>query len=404
MGFAKNAAIAAEERGYAWTDRALCPAHVDDYALKAVISANLSEPSCSYCSVAGNDANPVAVPLDVFLEAFMVGVHLLYEDVEASGVPIEEGERLTSVYDVENVVRSVLDHAVTARDADEALAADIAAAMTTAQWVDRDWQRLSPDQVMQYSWESFKRLVKHSTRFFFSGVLGDPADDETLSASRFFQELASALVQIPEIFPRPCPVLYRGRMTATEPAIAKNATASELGPPPPEKAAANRMSPAGISMFYGATNLDTAIAEIGAHSSYGHAVTGEFTPAREIRLIDLTKLPELPSIFDNKLFEQYYTILFLHRFVQDLTLPIDLDGREHIDYVPTQAFTEYLRYSFPARADGLMFPSSQGPGAKVVVFYGPDFCTDKGAEGEYTRLTLDPASAIKHRVTTVIRR
>lgn len=404
MGLAKNAAIAAEGRGYWWTDQALCPAHTDDPVLNGVITANLSETSCSYCSATRGDETPVAAPLDTFLEAFMAGVHFLYEPAEDSGVPVAEGERITTVYDSDEVVRTVMDHATAGRGDNEALTADITAALTTSEWVDKDWQRLSPDRVMHYSWESFKTLVKHSTRFFFGSMVGS-TDDETLPASRFFAELARLIAEIPEIYPGPCPVLYRGRMTATEPDIAEYACAAALGPPPPERAAANRMSPAGISMFYGSTDLDTAVAEIGAHSSYGHAVTGEFTPAtREIRLIDLTKLPSLPSIFDARFAGRYYAILFLRKFIHDLTLPIDLDGREHIDYVPTQVFTEYLKYSFPARVDGLMFGSAQGPGANVVVFYGPEFCSDKGSEDEYTRLSLDPASVRKHRVTTVIRR
>jgi hypothetical protein len=58
------------------------------------------------------------------------------------------------------------------------------------------------------------------------------------------------------------------------------------------------MSPAGISISYGATDRVTAIGEAGVHASHRYVVTGEFTPTREIRLIDLTNLPELPSIFD----------------------------------------------------------------------------------------------------------
>lgn len=404
MGLLKNAALAAEERGYWWTDRALCPAHTSDHVLNAVITANLSEPSCSYCPVTSDsDETPVAAPLDAFLDAFMVGIHFLYEPAADSGVPIADGEWVTTVYDAGDVVQDVMDHATAGRYESEALTADVTAALTTSEWVDRNWQRLSPDQVLQYSWESFKTLVKHSTRFFF-GAIGNTSHDETLSATGFFQRLATLLARIPEIYPVPCPVLYRGRMTPTEPEITEFSTAAALGPPPPVRATANRMSPAGISMFYGSTDLDTAVAEIGAHSSYGHAVTGQFTPAREIRLLDLTRLPELPSIFEPRFADHYYAIVFLRKFIQDLTLPIDLDGREHIDYVPTQVFTEYLRYSFPARVDGLMFPSSQGPGTNVVVFYGPEFCADRGAESEYTRLSLDPASVMKHRTATVIRR
>ncbi|OBF98883.1 RES domain-containing protein [Mycolicibacter sinensis] len=404
MGLAKNAAMAADGRGYWWTDQALCPAHIGDPVLNAVITANLTETSCSYCPATGGDEeSPVATPLDTFLEAFMVGVHFLYEPAEYSGVPVAEGKRITTVYDSDEVVWTAMDHATAGRGDSDTLTTDIAAAFTTPAWVDKDWQRLSPDRVMHHSWESFKTLVKHSTRFFFGSMISDP-DDEALPATGFFAELSRLIAEIPEIYPSPCPPLYRGRMAPTEPDTEKYSSATELGPPPPERATANRMSPAGISMFYGSTDIDTAIAEIGAHSSYGHAVTGEFTPAREIRLIDLTKLPGLPSIFDPSLRERYYAILFLREFICDLTLPIDLDGREHIDYVPTQVFTEYLRYAFPARVDGLMFASSQGPGANVVLFYGPEFCSDKGVENEYTRLSLDPGSVRKHRVTTAIRR
>ena len=150
--------------------------------------------------------------------------------------------------------------------------------------------------------------------------------------------------------------LYRGRMYLQEPDL-KKFDADKLGPAPIDKAGANRMSPAGISMFYGATDIDTAVAEIGAHSSHSWAVVGEFKATVELRVVDLSNLPDLPSIFDTdeKAIERYDGIAFLHRFIKDLTLPIVLDGREHIDYVPTQVLTEYLRYSFPAPLHGLQF-------------------------------------------------
>ena len=179
--------------------------------------------------------------------------------------------------------------------------------------------------------------------------------------------------------------------------------AADIGPPPPERAATNRMSPAGISMFYGATDRVTAIAEAGAHASHTYVVTGEFTPTREISLIDLTNLPELPSIFDAARHQELFVLRFLRQFIHDITLPVELDGREHIDYVPTQVFTEYFRYAFPAGVDGLMFSSAQGPGNNVAVFFGPEFCADKGAESERTRLSLDTGTLQISRVMTVAR-
>ena len=133
--------------------------------------------------------------------------------------------------------------------------------------------------------------------------------------------------------------------------------AGKLGAPPLVKAAANRMSPAGIPMFYGSSDVDTAVAEIGTHSDKTHAIVGRFEPARELKVVDLTNLPERPSIFGGDA-DLYHQVVFLQQFIKDVTLPVILDGREHIDYVPTQVFTEYLRYSFPAPIDGIVFPSA----------------------------------------------
>jgi hypothetical protein len=100
-GVGEERRIAAEGRGYGWTDQALCPAHTDDPVLNAVITANLSETACSYCPTTGGDEEtPIAAPLDTFLEAFMAGVHFLYEPAEDSGVPVAEGDWITTVYDV----------------------------------------------------------------------------------------------------------------------------------------------------------------------------------------------------------------------------------------------------------------------------------------------------------------
>ncbi|MCE5292392.1 MAG: RES domain-containing protein [Nocardiaceae bacterium] len=94
---------------------------------------------------------------------------------------------------------------------------------------------------------------------------------------------------------------------------------------------------------------------------------------------------------------------FRTRPVKELTLPIVLDGREHIDYVPTQVFTEFLRYAFPEPLDGMVFPSAQSDGRNVVLFDGPGISAAPDGVGTGTRLVLTPGSIEKYRVTTVIR-
>jgi len=93
--------------------------------------------------------------------------------------------------------------------------------------------------------------------------------------------------------------------------------------------------------------------------------------------------------------------LFLHGFRRDLLKPIERDGREHVEYVPTQVVTEYLRlaYRLPEegepRLDGLMFTSTRDGGTNVVLFVGPDACGSTDTldrdKHEMLRLRLEDA-------------
>lgn len=71
-----------------------------------------------------------------------------------------------------------------------------------------------------------------------------------------------------------------------------------------------------------------------------------FKVVKDLILLDLVNLPEVPSIFEQS--DEYLLdragLIFLHDFVADLTQPIGKDGREHVDYVPSQVVTEYTRY------------------------------------------------------------
>ena len=77
---------------------------------------------------------------------------------------------------------------------------------------------------------------------------------------------------------------------------------------------------------------------------------------------------------------------FLHDFSKEVSRPIERDDRIHIEYLPTQAFTEYIRYRFKddngAPLDGIMFNSSILNAGKNVVL----FC-NKEESSEYVDLT-----------------
>ena len=174
--------------------------------------------------------------------------------------------------------------------------------------------------------------------------------------------------------------------------------ASTLGSPPPMIASANRMSPAGISMFYGCDEIPTVVAEIGSHTAKKFAVIGSFETTRPLQMLNLTPSPRVPNHFDPQQREHYYELLFLHEFTRDLIEPVVLDGREHIEYVPTQVVTEYTRWLPAVAIDGILFTSAQNGGTSCVIFCGPEGCADEGKETDKTMLRLKKGSVQSVRI------
>ena len=155
-----------------------------------------------------------------------------------------------------------------------------------------------------------------------------------------------------------------------------------LGPPPRDKAKyPNRMSPSGIPMFYGAADKKTAIAETYDWSANERKdlVLAQFATAREMSVLDLRRVLEMPSIFDERHRHLRPGIQFLTRFIADFVRPIVKDGREHIEYVPTQIVTEYFRHVYPAGeggpVQGVLYNSAQdADGECCVLFFETDAC------------------------------
>jgi hypothetical protein len=161
-------------------------------------------------------------------------------------------------------------------------------------------------------------------------------------------------------------------------------TAAELGTPSRGSARfSNRMSPAGIPMFYGAFDEQTAIAET-YDASQGNQVVitvAEFVTARDFPVLDLTKLPQIPSLFDSDRRDTRPGLIFLNDFISDLSAPIEKNGREHIEYVPTQVVTEFFRhcYKHPTHGAvrGILYKSAQRTGGDCcVLFFESDHCCD----------------------------
>ena len=230
-------------------------------------------------------------------------------------------------------------------------------------------------------WRAFCDKTKHQRRYFFlSGGKKDRRPKKFSGEDFFFQEdMLQKIAQIAKraALCRPMPKgtpVYRAR-------VGKHTSESRLISPPPEKAIfSNRMSPAGVPMFYGALDSSTAFQETydSAIGRVGDVVTiARFCLARDLPVLDLSRqMLDMPSIFSQEGQDTRADFAFLLRIAQDIAQPVKKDGREHIEYVPTQILTEYLR-EFSGRDDtlpkagGLLFFSARRQGGVSCVLF-PD--------------------------------
>ena len=108
---------------------------------------------------------------------------------------------------------------------------------------------------------------------------------------------------------------------------------------PDGSAGVNRFSQAGVSMFYGAPEEETAIGEL--NLKLGREYTyGLFETTQPLLILDLVNYVKPLGKFDPRWESQYHIAKFLEGFTKDVSKPIsDKDN----DYVPTQAFCDFVK-------------------------------------------------------------
>jgi hypothetical protein len=223
-----------------------------------------------------------------------------------------------------------------------------------------------------YSWETFCKLVKHESRFFFSQTPRDPDERELLAPSELLKVIARYAIATELVRTLPAgQVYFRARHQKPGQTLRHP---RELGPPTPEIAKQNRMSPAGIVMTYVSEEAATALAETADEP--GTYAIGHFRTLREITILDLAELPPIPSLFaeisDTIEYDPHEALIFLHRLADDISRSIARDDRVHIEYVPTQVVTEFLRTAkMPdgKKLDGIRYRSSRRDGGVSLVLF-----------------------------------
>jgi len=371
-------------------DKCVCSNHFLDKELQGIIKKERHRGKCSYCGERGT-----VMDMPDFLKMVRKKLDSEFDDVDNAMLPLE---RTVFEDDEEDVPYFTRFHGYAAptyseRYEDtgeviselleitepEALFDDVVSALPEHGWISKDPFVASLDDELNIKWKHFAEMVKHKQRFTFLANKefdGRPSKYDN-GLFDILTELGSMIHQfdICKDLDKDT-VIYRARPIEKD----TPKTFDEITCPPDDFAKQNRMSPAGVSMFYGTFDEETARKEStpqSGHDGKGRFLIGEFKQKRELQLIDLTALPK--ASFWHQKRETREALAFMHIFHNEITKRITPDDRIHTEYVPSQVFTEYLRYMFKLEGeidvDGLIYKSSVNDSKCVVLF-----CDQKGSK------------------------
>lgn len=252
------------------------------------------------------------------------------------------------------------------RDSSDRLLLALVHGITDEIWCEYDWLSLDADVALRTSWERFCLTVKHERRFFFHEA--GESDRDSFSPKELLESIARISEDMGLIHEISAGTkLWRAR---TDIRLREKVTAAEFGPPPARFALqSNRMNPPGVPMLYVASTAATAMRETRATRAH----VGCWIAKRGLRVLDLRTLPEVPGIFSSSSRDRRLTLRFLHHFRDDIMQPIARDDRVHIDYLPSQVVTEFIRdFDFKGgKVDGIAYGSTASGGWNVALFAAP---------------------------------
>jgi len=347
----------------------VCADCFNDDGMRAFIADRVTSKKCDFCGARKRKA--IAAPLDEVIDHISGSIRHYYDDPSNAGLAYEsrEGGWQGTTYTTDEVFEALdLDFP---NDKDDRLRDAVASGLESDLWSDAEPYRLNRYERFRYSWEHFCEVTKHKLRYFFAQDKRD--DDEIYDPSEVLELIFSHAERVGAFTLLPCgSLLYRARYQPNGEAFA---SAGQLGPPPVESAIqTNRMSPPGIVMTYLADDVVTALAETA--SQPGSFAVGTFITERDALILDLTRLPPVPSIFtelpDPMGEDQRPPLIFLHGISLEISRPIARDDRVHIEYVPTQVVTEYVRTALTVdgrRIDGIRYRSSRRAVKTALVLF-----------------------------------
>jgi len=419
MGRAKEQYMRQMEQGWSGVgEKWVCAKCFEDEAIGDFVREQASAKRCSYCHRFSRNA--IAAHMDEVLEFIAMGINSEYEDA-ANGVHWESAEGGYTLATMDSW--ELLEEIGLDVENDE-LREDLRAAFCDTPWVPTDPYADRWSDALRYSWEAFSKLVKHHTRFVFFRVPSADRSNGESEPHEFLDSLRHTVTDTNLV--RTIPVGQKWFRAHEHPAAETLSGAARLGTPQPSIARHNRMSPAGISMLHVANDAATAAAEVSSGPPIGSVLTvAEFENLRPLRVLDLSTIEAVPSLFDKERRHMRMALTFLGHFAEEISKPIS-DFEKPYEYVPTQVMTEYFRHLFhqpreirippfplpfesvsnrpppsPStyietnpQLDGIAFRSSKRVGGvNYTLFIEPEMCGDSPPESGVVMLLI---GAVQH--------
>ena len=348
----------AYESGYQNIDKYVCNKCINDKDIIQYVKETGDSSKCSYCE----KWRTKTVIFNDFIEFFLKHINNEYGDPLNDFVDMDDGKTFC-------IVELLDDIDVTEN---ENLLNDIYDSLSDYRWCENPYWMPELSEILKSGWESFVDVVKHKSRYAFYRTNAANIYD-TIPPSSFLEELSKVILKT-ELYTtlKKGLFIYRVRIHEKSEKLTK---ATELATPKIEYAKySNRMSPAGIPMFYGAFDIGTAIKETfdPLTDICKIATVAKFKLLKDITMVDFSKVVTTPGLFEERGYS-YHEVDFIRGFINDISKPIKKDGYEHIEYVPTQIVTEHFRYVHQdencGEISGIIYPSSRNKGKNSIVIF-----------------------------------
>ena len=259
-------------------DKYLCGNCIEEDFLQSYINSFGIEGRCEYCG-----EKLTVCEFESIVEMIIDGIEFLYDD-PANGLGYIDGEYVISneeIYDTYDLLFDVFGMGGSKSFN------DILKSLPDQLWCKKEFYGLDAAEEMIYTWEHFVNLVKYKNRYFFinekSGKHMDLPYIRPYEILDEFKESAERLGLI-DILKKDANI-YRARKNkfGTE-----YMTPEELGTPKAQNCIrSNRMSPAGIPMFYGSLTEVTCLVELG--NEKGVYTVGKWKIKEDLKILNLTK-------------------------------------------------------------------------------------------------------------------